>query len=172
MTQSGIVDETLAAPPSSLLDLYVDTLWNLYATTNVMIVVLPRMADAVSHPELATVLRDALGQASHAAERLKAMLSHFPGPARVHATEIDTLIGVAARQLVSWPRGDPRDVALSTVVRCAIHTAIPGCELAVVLAETNDLPEHAGELKALRDQMQATDERLRRAAEQRIRRLG
>jgi hypothetical protein len=152
-----------------MLDLYVDALWNLDAGTRMMMVKLPRMADEISNQELATVLRDTLGQASHAEAQLTVMVSHFAGPARVHAVEMESLLGDTARRLADWAPGDPRDLYLNTVVRSVIHTAIPECELAIALAEVVGFPQHLGELKVFRSQMQASDESLRRMSDQQIR---
>ena len=160
--------DDLAEEHRSFPDLYVDVLWNLHAGARVLLATLPVMVERIADRELATVLRDLWGQASHAEEHLMTVLSHFDGPARMHAAEMETLIGVAMRRFGGWPRGDVHDVAASTVVRSAIHMAIPGCEMAIVLAKTIGSPEHVGGLEALRSQMQATDDNLRRLSEQRV----
>jgi ferritin-like metal-binding protein YciE len=161
-------DEDLAEAHQSFPDLYVDVLWNLRAGARVLMATLPVMVERTTDREIATVLRDLWGQASHTDEQLNTVLSRFDGPARMHAAEMETLIGVAMRRFGSWPRGDPHDVAACAIVRAAIHTAIPGCELAIVLAKAIGFAQHVGGLEALRGQMQVTDDNLRRLSEQRI----
>jgi ferritin-like metal-binding protein YciE len=161
--------DTLGAKRGSFPDLYVDLLWNLFGGAQLMKAKLPAMADTVSDQHLATLLRDTLGQASHAADQLTAMLAQFEGPARVHAAELETLLGDAARRLPDWPPGDTRDAVVTTVVRCVMHSAMPGCELAIVLAEVIGLTQHIDALQALHGQMRATDDSLRRLIDRRIR---
>jgi ferritin-like metal-binding protein YciE len=162
-------DDDLAEEHRSFPDLYVDVLWNLRAGARVLTATLPLVVERIAYHEIATVLRDLWGQASHAEEQLSTVLSHFGGPARMHAAEMETLIGVAMRRFGNWPRGDAHDVAASMVLRSAIHTAIPGCELAIALAKAIGFPQHVRGLEALRAQMQTTDDNLRRLSEQRIR---
>jgi ferritin-like metal-binding protein YciE len=162
-------DDTLSVERGSMRELYVDALWNLHIGAHLMMAKVPAMADAVSDEELSTALRDIVGEASHAAKELLAMLSHFAGPARVHAAELEALVGDAARTLAAWPSGDPRDVAVSGVVRTALHSIMPGCELAIVLADVVGFPQYVGTLEALLHQTQTTDENLRRLGEERIR---
>ena len=149
-------------------DLYIDGLWNLQAGARVMLVTLPRMADLISQQDLAAVLHDGLGQTSHRVERLEAMLVHFEGPARVHAAEVEALIGHGARYVAGWPSGSVRDIALGAVARIAWHYAIPEYELAAALAESIGYHQHAIDLRTMLANVCQIDETLHRIIEAHI----
>jgi ferritin-like metal-binding protein YciE len=151
-----------------LVDLYVDGLWNLHAGASVMLVELPRMAELVSHRDLATVLRDGLAQTSHRVERLEAMLIHFEGPARVHAEEVEALIGHGARYVAGWPSGDVRDIAVGTVARVAWHYAMPEYQVTAALAESIGYKQDAIDLRTMLANVRLMDETLHRIIEGRI----
>ncbi len=123
-------EQSLASVP----ELYLDLLWNIDASTRIMLAKLPTMASIASDPELATLLRDCFGLASHRHGELETILARFNQPARVHAAELETLIGNATRRLSGWAPGEAKDIALTVVVRTAIHMAIPACEIAMNLA--------------------------------------
>lgn len=149
-------------------DLYIDGLWNLHAGACVMLITLPRMANLVSQQDLAGVLRDGLGQTSHRVDRLETMLAHFDGPARVHAAEVEALIGHGARYVAGWPSGDVRDIAVATVARIAWHYAIPEYQLAAALAESIGYSQHATDLRAMLANVRLIDEALHRVIETHI----
>ena len=117
----------------SLPQLYLDLLWNIDASARIMLTKLPVMADHATDVDLTTLLRDSIGVVSHHQFTLQNILKRFDQPARVHAAELETLVGHAAG-LADWPAGEVRDVALSDVVRTVIHMAIPPCEIAMNIA--------------------------------------
>jgi ferritin-like metal-binding protein YciE len=154
--------EPLAEPHHDLADLYLDALWDLHAGFSLVLRLLPRMAEAVSSPRLATAMRDALGPTSHAVERLSGILSDASRPGRGHAPELETLTGEAARRLSDWPHGVARDAGVGTVLRTALHLMIPYCELTSALADAVGAHLDAVTIRALDDLLRTTDATLRR----------
>jgi ferritin-like metal-binding protein YciE len=146
--------------PLDLPELYVSLLWNLKASAAIMLIKLPALAAAASAPQLATLLRDCIGMTSHHHDALERILARFDRAAPGHAAELETLLGSAARQIADWSPGDVRDVALSSIVRCAIYMAIPACELAIDLARVLGYTAHINELTQMRSDMAAVDSRL------------
>jgi ferritin-like metal-binding protein YciE len=143
-----------------LPELYLDMLWNIDASTRIMIARLPMMASAASDSDLATLLRDSLGAASHHHAELETVLARLNRPARVHAEEIETLVGNATRQLSEWESGEPKDIALCAVMRAAIHTTLPVCEIAMNLAAVLGYETQIEALASLRQDLLSKDEDL------------
>jgi len=150
-------DETRETPLGSLPELYFDMLWNIDASTRIMIARLPTMASDASDGDLATLLRDCLGSSSHHHAELETILARFDKPARVHAAELETLVGTATQQLSEWEPGEPKDVALCAVVRTAIHTTLPVCEIAMNLAAVLGYDTQIEALASLRQDLLSKD---------------
>jgi ferritin-like metal-binding protein YciE len=150
-------DEIREQSLDSVPELYVDLLWNIDASTRIMLAKLPTMASIASDADLATLLRDCFGLASHRHAELEAILSRFDQPARVHAAELETLIGNATRRISGWAPGEAKDIALMSVVRTAIHMAIPSCEIAMNLAAALGYETQVEPLASLRQDLLTRD---------------
>src|SRR5579862_1741013 len=104
--------DTITTHAVSLAELYLDTLWNLHASCGIMVAKLPTMAAIVSYPPLATALLGGWRVAGEHRDVLEGMVSRSGEPARVHAAEMEALLGEAARQFGGWSTGDARNLAV------------------------------------------------------------
>ena len=146
--------------PVSFPEIYLDLVWNLAASTRIMRLKLPALMTGASNPELVAILGDCLALAGHHDAGLNGIVSRIDRPARVHAAELETLLGTADRELSGGSRGEARDLAISTVVRTAVYMAIPTCELATSLAVVLGYRHHVAALSRLREDIAVTDSRL------------
>jgi Domain of unknown function (DUF892) len=156
-----MADMALYPPVESLSQLYLDVLWNLASKATMLRVKLPAFASAASDPELVALLGDALGRSTEAANTLEATASRFERPGRMHAAELETLLGTVATEIAGWHAGKPRDVALTSVLRSAIHLSIPACELCISLAPVVGYPAHERVFARILNDVTTLDGRLR-----------
>ena len=117
------VADPLHPPPDSFPELYFDLAWNLAASTRIMLLKLPSFVAAVSNPELVALLGDSLALTNLHNAALEAIVASLDRPARLHAAELESLLGTAGREFGAWPRGEVRDLALTSVIRAAINSA-------------------------------------------------
>jgi hypothetical protein len=155
-----MADDVSRPPESSFAEIYLDLLWNLAASTRIMRLKLPTLIAGASNPELVTILGDCLALAGHHDAALNGIVSRIDRPARLHAAELETLLGTADRELSGWSRGEARDLAVTNVVRTAVYMAIPTCELATSLAAALGYRHHVTALSGLRQDIAMTDSRL------------
>jgi ferritin-like metal-binding protein YciE len=153
-------DDTRDTSLDSLPELYHDMLWNIDASARIMLAKLPGMASIASDADLATLLRDYFGLVSHHHAALESILARFGQPARVHAAELEALVGNATRWLAERPSGEAKDVGLCAVVRTAINMVIPACEIAMNLAATVGYETQIETLASLRQDLLSSDARL------------
>jgi hypothetical protein len=109
-----------------------------------------------------------LALTGHHHDALEAIVLRFDRPARLHAAELETLLGTGAREISYWPAGETRDLALASILRSALYQAIPTCELAASLAGAFGQSGHVAELNRLREDIAATDAQLERMISARI----
>ena len=152
--------DDVSRPPDSFPEIYFDLLWNLAASTRIMRLKLPALIAEASNPELVTILGDCMALAGHHDAAINAIVSRIDRPARFHAAELETLLGTADRELSGWSRGEARDLAITNVVRTAVHMAIPTSDLAASLAPVLDYRQHVAALSRLREDIAVTDSRL------------
>jgi hypothetical protein len=155
--------DDVSRPPDSFPEIYLDLLWNLAASTRIMRLKLPSLIAAASNPELVAILGDCLALTGHHEAALNAIVSHIDRPARLHAAELETLLGTADRELNGWSRGEARDLATTNVVRTAVYMATPTCELAMSLAKLFGNRHQVAALTRLREDITLTDSRLHAA---------
>lgn len=158
-------DQLLPAQHGLLSELYTECLGYLATEARDMVISLPGLAAQASHRELGTVFRDCLSMASRHSDALDAMMSRLGQPAAVRPDALEALLGQSGRQLMDWPLGDSRDVALCLVVRSALHTAVATRDVVIAMARPLGHLADARELTRMRDEVEAEDRRLRRAAE-------
>jgi ferritin-like metal-binding protein YciE len=164
----NVADDVSHPPPDSFPEFYFDLLWNLAASARIMRLKLPGFITAASNPELATLLGDCLAMTSRHGDALEAIVSRLDRPARLHAAELESLLGTAAREFGDWPPGQLRDLALTAVLRGAVYMVIPACELAISLAARLGYDHHVATLTRLREDTAATDSRLQLAIQTQV----
>ena len=157
---SAAADDLRDPPPDAFPEFYFDLVWSLAASARIMSVKLPSFVSAASSPELVTLLDDCLALTNHHNDALEGIVARLDRPARVHAAELESLLGTAAREFGGWPRGEVRDLALTGVLRSAVYMVIPTCELAISLATRLGYDHHVAALTRLREDIAATDSRL------------
>ncbi len=152
--------DDVSHPPDTFPEIYLALLGHLAASTRIMRLKLPALIAAASNPELVAILGDCMALTTYNDAALNAIVSRIDRPARSQAAELETLLGTADRELNGWSRGEARDLAITLVVRTAVHTAIPTCELATSLAGVLGYRNHVAVLSRLREDVAATDSRL------------
>lgn len=145
----------------SLLQLYVDVLWNLTASAQMVRVRLPAFAGKSSDPELLASIAEALRVCAEAGNALEEIASRFQQPARRHAAELEELLVSVATATSGWHAGSAEDLALTGLLRKAIHLGMPSCDLVMNLAPVVGYPAHAKVLAKVYDEITALDEQLR-----------
>lgn len=156
-----MADLTVGSSVDALRELYQDLVWNLAASSRTMRLKLSAFTSLASDLDLVATFAEALRLSAEHADALQALASRTDRPARVHAAELESLLGTAARLTGDWQSGRARDVALALVLRTATHLAIPSCELAMSLAAVVGYPAHRDTLSMLRSDLTALDARLR-----------
>ena len=156
-----MADVGLDPTVDSLSELYQDVLWNLAASARVMRLKLPDFASAASDPEVLALIGDALRRSAEVAGALEAIAARADRPARVHAAELETALSTAARETAGWQPGKARDIALTSVMRTALHLEIPSCDLAMSLAPAVGHATHRHTLTQMWDNICTLDSRLR-----------
>jgi len=152
--------DDVSRPPDSFPEIYLDLLWNLAASTRIMRLKFPKLIAGASNPELVAILGDCLALTGHHDGALNAIVSSIDRPARLHAAELETLLGTAEGELGGWSRGEARDLAITNLVRTAVYMAIPTCDLAMSLGAVLGYRHHVAALSRLREDITVTDSRL------------
>lgn len=156
-----MADLTVGSSVDSLRELYQDVVWNLAASSRTMRLKLSAFTSLASDLELVAIFAEALRLSAQHADAVQALAARTDRPAPVHAAELESLLGTAARLTADWQSGRARDIALALVLRTAIHLAIPSCELAMSLAAVVGYPAHHDTLTMLRSDLTRLDPRLR-----------
>jgi hypothetical protein len=165
---SSTADGLRQPPPDSFPEFYFDLVWNLAASARIMRLKLPAFIAAASSPGLVTLLGDCLALTGHDNAALEAIVSRLDRPARLHAAELESLLGTAGREFGDWPPGQVRDLGLTGVLRAAVYMVIPTCDLAISLAARLGYDHHVATLTRLREHIAATDSRLQLAIQTQI----
>jgi ferritin-like metal-binding protein YciE len=152
----------LESSRESFPELYLDLVWNLAASSGIMRLKLPVFATAASDSELVAVIGACLTITIEHHDALEAIVSREDRPARVHAAELEDLLGTAARQFAGQSSGPVRDVAFASLLRTVLHLAIPSYELAATLAGELGYDSQDRTLGRFRDEIATVDSHLER----------
>jgi hypothetical protein len=155
-----------AQSPESLPEFYLDLVGNLAASSRIMVLKLPAFATAATDGELVGIVGQCLTLSIGHRDALEAIVSHLDRPPRLHAAELEDLLGTGAREMSGWRPGTIRDLGLAGLLRTALHLAFPSYELARSLAAELGYESQDHTLSRLRHEVGSIDSHLQRVTQQ------
>ena len=151
---------------STLHDLYVDELKDLYNAENQILKVLPKMAKAASHPELTAAFTEHLAQTKVHVERLETIFKQLDkGPKGKKCKAMEGLL--AEGQDLMAQDADPMvlDAALIAAAQRVEHYEMAGYGCVRTFARLLGEEQAADLLQETLDEEGATDKKLTKLAE-------
>jgi ferritin-like metal-binding protein YciE len=151
---------------TSLHDLFVDQLQDLYSAENQLIKALPKMAKAASSPELRSAFEEHLEQTRDQAERLERVFEMMDAKAKGKKCKaMEGLIEEAKETVGEDAEPAVLDAALIAEAQKVEHYEIAGYGCVCTWAEQLGHREAAQLLKETLNEEKMTDERLTQLAE-------
>ena len=156
------VKETLGFEKvSSLEELFIEQLQDLYSAETQLIKALPKMADAASDPELKQGFRHHLEQTKVHAERLAEILSRYGAKAEGKTCQaMKGLIKEGSETITEYTTDAVKDAALIADAQRVEHYEIAGYGTVCSFARLLDDAEAEEALSMTLDEESATDEKL------------
>jgi ferritin-like metal-binding protein YciE len=154
---------------STLEDLFVNELRDLYNAENQMVKALPKMAKAASSPELRQGFEEHLKQTRHHVERLEQVFEQLGAKARGKKCQAKEGLIEEGKELMSEDAEPPvLDAGLIAAAQKVEHYEIAGYGTVRTWAEQLGHHEAAELLQQTLDEEKQTDEKLTRLAEQMV----
>jgi ferritin-like metal-binding protein YciE len=150
---------------TTLRDLYIHELKDLYSAEKQLIKALPKMAKAATHPDLAAGFETHLEETKEHATRLEKLLkSHDQTTRGPKCKGMEGVIAEGAEMIEEEAEDEVRDAGLIAAGQRAEHYEIAGYGTARTYAELLGDKEGVKVLQATLDEESATDKKLTKLA--------
>jgi ferritin-like metal-binding protein YciE len=154
---------------STLKDLYVHELKDLFSAEQQLVKALPKMAKAASNKELASGFQAHLEQTKEHAKRLQQILSNHQATSRgAKCKGMEGLVAEGAELIEEEADSEVKDAALIAAAQCVEHYEIAGYGTARTYAELLGDQEGAKLLQTTLEEEKETDEKLTKLAKSSI----
>ncbi len=153
---------------SSLLDLYVDELKDLWSANDQMARVLKKIAPKSTHPKLKAMLDESQAGIADHTNLLKALIANQDEKvAKEHCKGMEGLVAEAVKHTIEEapPKGPLLDAAIIAQYQRMTHYGITGFGTVAAFAKALNLKDDAKQLSASVKSMRSSDEMLSELAE-------
>jgi ferritin-like metal-binding protein YciE len=120
----------------SLQDVLIEELRDLYSAENQLVKALPKVAKAISNPELKSLVKDHLEETKGQVQRLREVFQHLgKKPTGEHCKGMEGLIAEGTEAIESEEEGASKDVELIGAALRVEHYEIAGYTVAIRIAK-------------------------------------
>jgi len=159
-------------PLSTLQDLYIEELKDIYSAENQILKALPKMAKAVKNDELRQAFEEHVEVTREQVRRLDTIFDELgTSPRGKHCKGMEGLIAEGNEMMEEDADPDVRDAALISAAQRVEHYEIAAYGTVRTYADQLGLSNHAQLLQRTLDEEGQTDKRLTKLAERRVNRL-
>ncbi len=151
---------------SSLEELFIEQLQDLYSAETQLIAALPKMEESASAADLKTGFRHHLEQTKEHAHRIEEILSNYDAPAKGKTCQaMKGLVKEGSEAITEYTTDEVKDAALIAAAQRVEHYEIAGYGTVRAFAKLLGDAEAEEQLTATLDEESATDEKLTEISE-------